>query len=74
MNSNGKLNTPVAVLYSNPGTARAPSTYTSTVGDALLCTICTDAVFVAVLHESAHPKLASGVLRHHAFASSSVKL
>ena len=44
VNSNGSSSTPVAVLYSKPGTASAPSTYTSTVGDALLCTICTDAV------------------------------
>ena len=36
VNSNGRLRTPVAVLYSKPGTASAPSTYTSTVGDALL--------------------------------------
>ena len=33
--------TGVADLYVKSSTAKAPSTYTSTVGDALLCTTCT---------------------------------
>jgi len=36
VNEVGKINTGVADLYSKPGTAKAPSTYTSTVGDAEL--------------------------------------
>ena len=39
VNSNGKSRIPVAILYSKLAIAKPPSTYTSTVGDALLCII-----------------------------------